>query len=130
MSDLDALEREVLELLLAGDHPVLETLRAQAQRVQVVARKLSGVGFFTDFEVPADARTVAKPRDFELGDVDAEIDGLAQGAGFVLFVRKGRLDFLEGFARGDRWPEALGAYRLRYREEPRDLRCLEPPSRG
>jgi hypothetical protein len=127
--DLDELERAVLEMLLAGDHPTLATLRAQAARVRVAARKLSGVGFFTDFEVPADLRTVSHPRDFEIGDVDGDLEGLARGAAFVVFIRKGRLDFLEAHTYGEPWPEQLGAFRLRYREEPRDLRGIEPPSR-
>lgn len=128
--DLDQLEREVLDLLLAGDHPTLATLRAQAARARVVARKLSGVGFFTDFEIPADARTVSHPRDFEIGDVEAELEGLARVASFTVFIRKGRLDFLEAHTYGEPWPEHIGEFRLRYREEPRDLRGLEPPSRG
>jgi hypothetical protein len=126
---IEDLERAVLDHLLAGDHPALEVLRAQAAGLRVIARKMSGVGFFTDFEVPAGARLLATPRDLELGDVDADLDGLTHGATFVLFVRKGRIDFLEGHARGEPWPTTLGTFRLRYREEPRDLRALDPPHR-
>ena len=126
---IEDLEHAVLEWLLAGDHPALECLRAQAAVARVAARKMSGVGFFTDFDVPADVRLLASPRDLELGDVDADLEGLVHGASFVLFVRKGRIDFLEGHSRAEPWPAALGTFRLRYREEPRDLRALDPPHR-
>jgi hypothetical protein len=42
--------------------------------------------------------------DFHIGDVSGELEGLANGAGFVLFIRDGRLKMLEGFTFDEPWP--------------------------
>jgi hypothetical protein len=122
MSGLSDLQQAVLDKLLEGDHPVLTALRGQAARARVSSHEHSGVGFFCSFEVPTDVPPLPAPQDFELGDVDASIDGLEEGAGFLLFVRGGRLSVLEGFTYDEPWPAGAASFRLSYRNEPRDLR--------
>src|SRR4051812_30492151 len=94
---LNALETAVLDMLLAGDHPVLACLREQRAAATIVSRSFSGVGFFVDFAVPDSAARCGSKPDYTLSDVEATIDGLAHGAGFVIFVRDGRITMLEGF---------------------------------
>lgn len=118
MQGLNHLEHAVIDKLLAGDHPVLATLRRQAEHARVAKRENTGVGFFCDFEVNSDAPTI--PRDFQIGDVHAEMEGLAHGAGFVLFVRGGRLSMLEGFSYDESWPNHVGAFSLRYSNPERE----------
>lgn len=115
------MERAVLGKILAGDHPVLAELRAQAARASAVSREFTGVGFYLRFDVPSDVPTLTAPRDFAFGDVYAEIKGMKHGAGFVLFVRDGRLDQLEGFSFDEPWPEEILGFGLAYRQEPREL---------
>jgi hypothetical protein len=122
MLRLSDLEQAVLDKLLDGDHPVLTALREQAAHAHVSSREYSGVGFFCSFKVSADVPPLAAPRDFELGDVDASIDGLEEGAGFLLFVRGGRLAMLEGYTYDEPWPAGAADFRLSYRQEPRVLR--------
>jgi hypothetical protein len=122
MAGLNDLEQAVLDKLLEGDHPVLTALRDQAARARVSSHECSGVGVFCSFEVSADVPSLAAPRDFELGDVDASMDGLEHGAGFLLFVRGGRLAMLEGFSYEEPWPAEARNFQLSYRQEPRDLR--------
>jgi hypothetical protein len=101
---VDEVERAVLSLLLQGADPVLVGLRAQWAATSVTQRELSGVGFFTHFDVPESVRKVTPP-DFELSDVYLELEGLEHGAGVVLFVRGGVIDVLEGFTFDEPWPD-------------------------
>ena len=68
------------------------------------SRERNGYGFYTNFQVEDAAPRCAKA-DFELGDVSAVVGG--QLCGFILFVREGRILFLEGFPLGgDEWPSS------------------------
>ena len=109
---LNELEQAVLDKLLAGDHPVLATLRQQMSQARLVKRENTGVGFYYDFEVDSSAPTVAN--DFHIGDVHAEIEGLAHGAGFVLFIRNGRISMLEGYTYDEPWPDQIRGFSLKY----------------
>lgn len=120
MKDLNEFEREVLTKLLAGDHPVLDVLRAQAQAACLASREYTGAGFFLSFDVPPDAPLLAT-KDFQFGDVNAFVDGLQYGAGFVLFIRGGRLDTLEGYSYEEHWPKEIHEFKLSYQHEPRQL---------
>jgi hypothetical protein len=115
---LNDLEQAVLDMLLSGDHPVLAVLQAQAAKARLVKREYTGVGFFCDFEVPPDAPILKG--DFDIDDVSGEVEGLAHGAGFVLFIRDGRLDNLEGFSFDEPWPEEVGNFQLSYMKDPRE----------
>lgn len=66
MEDLDEFERAVLEKLLAGDHPVLTALRAQAQAARLTSREYTGAGFFLTFDVPTSAPILGTHRNFHL----------------------------------------------------------------
>jgi hypothetical protein len=104
---------------------VLACLREQRAAATIVSRELSGVGFFVDFQVPDSAPLCGTKPDFTLTDVEATMAGLAHGAGFVLFVREGRITMLEGFCYDESWPDTLGDFQLRYDPVPRDLSVLE-----
>lgn len=125
MEGLEDLERGVLDKLLAGEHPVLAALREQAQRGRLLSRERTGVGFYCSFEVPREV-PIVEPRNFELDDVNGELQGLAHGAGFVLFVRDGRLDTLEGFSYDEPWPPVVNEFKLTYQREPRELKLPDP----
>lgn len=123
MEGLEDLERAVLEKLLDGDHPMFAALREQAQSGRLLGRERTGVGFYCSFEVPPEVSAV-EPFDFEIDDVNGEVQGLAHGAGFVLFVRDGRLDMLEGFSYDEPWPQEVSHFKLTYQCEPRELKFL------
>jgi hypothetical protein len=112
---MDQLEQDVLEMILKGDDPVLATLRIQLGVARRKPRELSGVGFFTHFEVPETAPHLsADLAKIKLGDVTAEIEGLLHGAGFVLFVDDGALSMLEGYTYDEPWPSTIKSYTLSY----------------
>jgi hypothetical protein len=121
MEILNEFESAVLTKLLEGDHPVLAALRAQVERARVKSREYSGAGFFCSFEVPSDVPHLALQEGFYFGDVDADMDGLEHGAGFVVYVRDGYLDFLEGYSYGEPWPKEVRKFSLFYHCKPREL---------
>lgn len=56
----------------------------------------------------------------------AAIGGLGHGAGFVLYVKDGRLDALEGYSYDEPWPPAIASFELQYTSErERDLERLQ-----
>ena len=112
---LTPLEAAVLRKVLAGDHPVLAALRQQLSGLTASTRKLTGVGFFTELTVadtcsPAAIAVGIPP----FGAVAATIDGLAHGAGFVLFVKDGLIAMLEGYSYDEPWPERIEGFSLAY----------------
>jgi hypothetical protein len=101
MHEIAPIESQVLQMLVAGDHPTLETLRQQFARSNVVERDFTGVGFFTSFEVQDCSPRLVPPRRLVIGDVCADVDGLEYGCGFILFVDDGLLKTLECHLWGD-----------------------------
>jgi hypothetical protein len=102
--ELNGLENAVIEMLLRGDDPVLKTLSMQLRASHVTSRRYTGAGFFTNFTVPDDVAQVPGKDSFAFGDVIAEIASLQHGAGFLLFVKGGKLSILEGFSYDEPWP--------------------------
>jgi len=123
-TELEVLERRVLEMVVAGEHAVMRRLQVQVTVCGVRDRERTGVGFFTMLDVD---RSMAEPADVEsarFGDVVAEMDGLRFGAGFLLTITGGYLDQLEGYTFEEPWPEAVGKFSLSYLQQPRDLPTL------
>jgi len=111
--DLTQLERQVIATLLAPDHPVMDALRRQVDECKVTSREFTGHGFFSALAVPVGVEPAPVTRhQLHLGQVFAAIEGLERVAGFVLFVREGVLDMLEGFAHGEPWPDVLGRFEI------------------
>jgi hypothetical protein len=128
MVDLNHLEGTILQFLLAGDDDTLRMLRSQLDAATFLSRKFTGVGFFTDFEIPTSIERVGKRQNFEIADVFARISGLVNDAGFILFIREGVISFLEGFTFGDeQWPTNFADIEPYYvHHEPADSPRLRP----
>ena len=100
------LEQKVMDMLLAGDDPVLEELRNQFFDSKVEHRDFTGVGFFTGYQVREGIPPVLNAKNFEIDDVIASHETLKFPFGFILFIRNGYLSTLEGYTFGDdTWPE-------------------------
>ncbi len=102
----EKLEQELMKLLLQGDHPVLDVLRKQYTVAKIASREFSGVGFFTKFEV-SETVPLVEPLNFAAGHVGVQLEKVPNGMGCVLFVRNGKLAFLEGYTYTDLWPEQI-----------------------
>jgi len=117
---LTTLEREVLYKLLAGNQPIIRDLRLQLTTIEVDRREFTGVGFFSYFRVDDSLIThQLLGKSFHFGDVVADIEGLKHGAGFVLFVKDGAIDNLEGYSYDEKWPDDIRKFKLRYLKEGR-----------
>jgi hypothetical protein len=118
--DLTPLERAVLETLLSREEPGYDALREQLTSCRVVSREMTGVGFYSTLKVDPAAPPVTADVGNPLGtghdfpdDVYADVEGLEQGAGFVLWLDDGRLSQLEGFAYDESWPDEVRTFTVR-----------------
>jgi hypothetical protein len=105
---LTALETDVLEALIQAHPDHRDLLYDQLGRATVASRRRTGLGFFLNFTVEAEA--LFEPRNFELNDVYGDLTGLEHGAGFMLFIRGGRIAFLEGHSFDEAWPATEGKH--------------------
>jgi hypothetical protein len=110
------LELSVLTKLLDGHSASLQVLRLQLQSCSVVQRQSTGCGFYTTLSVPDDIERVSNLT-ATFGDVVANIAGLKNGAGFLLFIKDGALDMLEGFSFDEPWPSNTSMFTLNYSNE-------------
>ena len=112
MNELTIFEKSVMAKLLCGSHPLLENLRNQLAQCRISSREHTEVGFFVNFDV--ETKLSYSDVNLEIGDVDAKIDGVQHGVGFVLFIRQGRLSMLEGYTYGEPYPKDITQYTLSY----------------
>lgn len=117
---LTRLERDVIAAFVSRSDPAMDGLRGQLDVCRIKARRFTGVGFFTDIVVPQ-RLAVAEIGRRVLSGMNAELDGLQYGAGFLLFIEDGMLDMLEGFTYGDAsWPNRIERYTIKSDEEMND----------
>lgn len=126
MRRLLPLERQVMDMLLDGESEALSILREQLEVASVAKRTMTGAGFYTEFEIPAGVRSVSGNPKAMFGDVEAELEGLNLGAGFLLYVMDGNLHMLEGYSYEESWPKEILKIKLRYSSgSGRDLKSIE-----
>jgi hypothetical protein len=132
MRSLTDFERAVLHKLLDGDHPILSLLRRQLVTCQVSGREFTGHGFFTGLHVDTSTSpALATKEKLQIGGVGAEMSGLKYGAGFMVFVTDGYLDFLEAFSYEEPWPLKISDYSLMYTgERSRDPSVISQSSQS
>jgi hypothetical protein len=115
---MNDLESTILSALLSGNRDELAVLREQAKHARIQKRENTGVGFFTEFAVAAEAPRLNRSR-LIISDVGADLDDLDHGAGFVLFVQEGAIHCLEGFSFDEPWPSPARIRRWYYLHHPR-----------
>jgi hypothetical protein len=86
MKQLNKLELAVINKLLINKNE----LQKQLKNINVKNREMTGTGFFTTFNVLE--LPLEEMKTFKLNNVYAEINGLQYGAGFLLYIKDGRLD--------------------------------------
>lgn len=102
---IEQFEKHVMSALLAGDDPLLETLREQYAAATVRDRERTGSGFVTRFEVPESAPAIDRKL-LHLDDLQVQIDGAATPAETSVHVHNGRLRSLECFVYEGAFPES------------------------
>jgi hypothetical protein len=83
----------IYEMHLA-DRPALE---AQLLTATVRSRENTGAGFFTRFDVDRASSSAIKGERLRNGP-EATMDGLQHGMGFILWLKEGYAECLEGYA--------------------------------
>ena len=117
------MEKDIMKLLLTGPDDFFDILREQYANAEVKSREYTGVGFFTVYQIKDHCRRVEN-RNFQIADGEGSLNEDNVSIGFVLFIREGKLETLEGFTYDDRWPEKIYKYKLWYTDNRRDYEAL------
>jgi len=100
---LTPLEATLLAALINGGEFFKEELASQLSSSQLKSREFNGYGFFINFLIQDDVPRLPW-QDYRL-HAQAKIGG--ELCGFMLWIKSGRVDFLEGYPLGgDAWPES------------------------
>ncbi|TVQ85443.1 MAG: hypothetical protein EA357_00640 [Micavibrio sp.] len=121
---LSPLEREVIQKLLEGDDEAKEILREQFRVATVLDRTVTDTGFYVDFSIPEDIQRLADREKLIIQGIGAKIPSLAFDASFILFVKDGAINLLEGFAYEEPWPNRIDTFELFhevYNRKPKGL---------
>lgn len=101
---IEEFERQVMAALLAGDDPLLATLRRQFAAASVRGRERTATGFVTRFEVPASVPAIERKL-MHLDDLQVELRGTKSPADTSVHVHNGRLRSLECFVYDGTFPD-------------------------
>lgn len=102
---IEEFERDVMTALLAGDDPLLATLREQYAVATVRDREKTASGFVTRFDVPSSAPAIARKL-LHLDDLQVQLAGTATPVDASVHVHNGRLRSLECFVYDGAFPAA------------------------
>jgi hypothetical protein len=106
-------ENQIINSILKGNDPILETLREQYKLSEVILREYTGVGFYIQFKVSESPPNV-KPNSFVIQDIHLEVKGTENGASAMLFIKNGVIDFLEIIATTGNLPEEFEGESIYY----------------
>lgn len=94
MSKLEEFERQIMTALLAGDDPLLASLRKQYESATVRDREINANGFITRYELPESAELVDRKL-LHLDDLQVQVEGANTPVETAVNVHNGRLRSLE-----------------------------------
>ncbi len=105
-SELSELEKNVIKAILKSNdkNDMREKLFCQYKGLCVKKRTFTNVGFFTEFYDCDDIFLCEGIESLRLGGIHAEVSNLKYGAGFVLYIKNGRIVLLEGYCYDEKWP--------------------------
>ena len=103
-------EKAVMQKLIEEDTSINKILQEQYKKAKVENRNFTGVGFFTDFEIPEDTPRVIETVKYGYGNVSGKINNI--DIGFILFIKDGIIICLEGYTYYDSWPDIITHYEL------------------
>ncbi len=129
LNKLTKLEIDVMEFLLKGNNDVLEILREQYSNVIDISRtNNNGYGYYIYFIIRDDINKLNEINniklDFCFGDVIATVEGLKNGAGFLLWVKNGLIHMLEVYSYEEEWPKEILGYKVFYIDNRRTIEEL------
>jgi len=98
--DFTALERAVLAAICDMYPEDRAALEAQLSTATLLSRENTGAGFYTRFAVDHASNTAMGGMRLRNGP-EAKIHGLEHGMGFILWLKEGYADCLEGYCYAD-----------------------------
>jgi hypothetical protein len=105
---MPGLDQDILDWI--SERSESKPLQAQIVGAKVVKRDYMRTGYFIYYEVAGDAAPVEKSGPLKSPDIMSP--ELPFGAGTTLFLRDGKLHYLEIYARGGFFPEDIQSYEL------------------
>ncbi len=102
------LDQEILRWI--AEQTDSNELKAQIDSANVIKRDYMRTGYFIFFDVAPETLPVDKA--LSLVSPDILSSELLDGAGTTLFLRNGKIHYLEIYARGGFFPKVLGSYSL------------------
>lgn len=130
MNKLNKLESIVITKLLSGESRYLEKLRKQLNHLVSVKREYTGAGFFTYLHIDRNENYRLGNQDIAFGDVEAKLKGMSESVGFVIFIKDGWVNMLEGYTYAEKWPKEAKLSRLAYFDNERDMNMIEKELTG
>ncbi|SRR6266481_675917 len=96
-----SLERAVLDAICEMYSSDREALEAQLLTATLISRENTGAGFYTRFQVERSPSVAVSGERLRAGP-ETKIDGLKHGMGFILWLKEGYADCLEGYSYAER----------------------------
>ncbi|UNK42122.1 hypothetical protein MNO14_14415 [Luteimonas sp. S4-F44] len=117
IEDIPMIEQEAIRMLLEGSGDLQCALRRQFESILAVQRTQSPAGVYVVFELNGCVEGLEGKPSFHLGDVFARSKNCEE-IGFIIFIREGVLEYLEGYCYGDVYPHYSGCDYSIYRQSP------------
>jgi hypothetical protein len=102
MTELNKLERSVLEEMCFRSTDEAHALKNQIENARVLSRKNTGFGFFTYLETNYSVDLINSDT---ISNVFGKIEGMENPISFVLFIKRGCIHMLEGASIDDKTTE-------------------------
>ena len=101
-------EKEIIETSINTSKENLDRpfLLEQLKNLKVKKRQYTGVGFYTEFTLDNPNKYYIENYNFIIGST-AEVFGIKYGADFVIYIKNGLIDLLEGVTFGEKWPKTF-----------------------
>jgi len=110
--NITKLEQAVVAWLLRD--PKLHPLRGDGnlEKINVVARDFTGVGFLTHLEPSEETKLFEDGINLRWGQVGARLNTPRVETAYVVYVDDGYVKTIEGYTYGDDWPDPIDSFEL------------------
>jgi hypothetical protein len=113
MRSLWPIERDILEAVAMAHPACIAELRQKAEMAKVVDFHNSGAGFISALIVDSCAPAIVESS--PLDGPSCDVSGIDVEMGFIVFLKDGRLDAIEGFCYDDSSTNAVDFSSVSYR---------------
>lgn len=104
-------ENDVITAIINKESEISENLYMQYIHSKVISREFTGYGFYTMYSVdPKYKNKIVK--NAMLGEINATLNDLKHGAGFILYINNGLIDMLECYTYDEKFPSYVAQYTL------------------